>query len=140
MCRLNCGALATEIAGHLETALDLAARPVPDVVALLGRNCHMPNALTTPIHCVLHMEHLARVGARQLAERDGEAGGHAGQPTSAGSQQGGGVESNGSELPSSLCMGGGGPWGQQLAASLGARCGTVPFCADVEFYLCMICL
>lgn len=40
--------------------LELAATPVPVAVAALGRNCHMPNALQTPLHVILHVEHMVR--------------------------------------------------------------------------------
>ncbi|EFJ42871.1 hypothetical protein VOLCADRAFT_97046 [Volvox carteri f. nagariensis] len=47
--------MGSEIAGHLARALELRTEPVPVAVAALGRNCHMPNALQTPLHVVLHM-------------------------------------------------------------------------------------
>jgi hypothetical protein len=47
--RLGAGPLASEIAGHLRQALSLASTPPPAAVAQLGRNCHMPNALTSPL-------------------------------------------------------------------------------------------
>ncbi|KAF6260730.1 ADP-ribosylation/Crystallin J1 [Scenedesmus sp. NREL 46B-D3] len=50
---------AASIAGHLEKALQLQQTPHADAVQELGRNCHMPNALQTPIHAVLHHEWLA---------------------------------------------------------------------------------
>jgi hypothetical protein len=45
----------------------MAALDVPEAVAKLGRNCHFPNALTTPLHVVLHMEHLAAAAAAAAA-------------------------------------------------------------------------
>ncbi len=65
--------LAALVAGHLRQVLALAALPVPEATAKLGRNCHMPAALCTPLHVVLHMEHLAREERR--ARRGGGVGG-----------------------------------------------------------------
>ncbi|KAG2498090.1 hypothetical protein HYH03_003848 [Edaphochlamys debaryana] len=53
----RCGPLAPELAAHLRSCLALAATPVPEAVAKLGRNCHMPNALQTPLQVVLYVEH-----------------------------------------------------------------------------------
>ena len=45
-----CGPLCGELAGHLESAARLAATiPAEAVATLGGRNCHMPNALLTPL-------------------------------------------------------------------------------------------
>ncbi|KAJ9526617.1 hypothetical protein QJQ45_017626 [Haematococcus lacustris] len=52
--------LAGVIAGNLRHAMKLAALPPSTAIAELGRNCHMPNALTSPLQIVLHMEHRAR--------------------------------------------------------------------------------
>ncbi|GLI69252.1 hypothetical protein VaNZ11_013830 [Volvox africanus] len=52
--------LGPEIAGHLVRVLELRTTAVPVAVAALGRNCHMPNALQTPLHVVLHVEHMIR--------------------------------------------------------------------------------
>lgn len=50
--------LSAVIADHLQTALQLRDQPHLDAVQQLGRNCHMPNALQTPLHTVLHQEWL----------------------------------------------------------------------------------
>jgi ADP-ribosylglycohydrolase len=60
--------LAAAIAGHLDKVLQLQQTPHADAVQELGRNCHMPNALQTPIHAVLHHEWLA---AQQQQEQQG---------------------------------------------------------------------
>eukprot|EP00878_Enallax_costatus_P026811 GHUV01028811.1.p1 GENE.GHUV01028811.1~~GHUV01028811.1.p1 ORF type:complete len:145 (-),score=60.77 GHUV01028811.1:363-797(-) len=52
------GELAVSIADHLQKALQLQQQPHQDAVNQLGRNCHMPNALQTPLHAVLHQEWL----------------------------------------------------------------------------------
>lgn len=49
-------ALSNELAGHLERAVELAAKPHDEAVEALGRNCHAPNSVQTPLHAVLHAE------------------------------------------------------------------------------------
>jgi len=68
--------LGAEIAAELRRALALAGTPHLAATEALGRNCHMPNALTTPLHAVLHQEALAAAG------RSAE-GGAAGLPAAA---------------------------------------------------------
>lgn len=64
-----CGApeLAAEVAQRLARAAELRAEPVAVAVEELGRNCHMPNALQTPLQ-VRHAAHsgppLRLLGAR----------------------------------------------------------------------------
>jgi hypothetical protein len=48
------------VATQLRRAVSLAAVHPTEATAQLGRNCHMPNALTTPLQAVMHVEHLAR--------------------------------------------------------------------------------
>jgi ADP-ribosylglycohydrolase len=57
--------LAASIAGHLDRTLQLQQTPHADAVHELGRNCHMPNALQTPIHAVIHHEWLAKQQQQQ---------------------------------------------------------------------------
>eukprot|EP00887_Chlorella_sp_A99_P003938 scaffold11.g3938.t1 len=45
-----------EVAARLQQAADLAPLPPAEIVARLGRNCHLPNSLTTPLHVMLHLE------------------------------------------------------------------------------------
>ncbi len=45
----RCGALAPELAAHVARVLELRDTPVAKATAALGRNCHMPNALQTPL-------------------------------------------------------------------------------------------
>ncbi|KAF5831978.1 ADP-ribosylation/Crystallin J1 [Dunaliella salina] len=54
------GAMATQVSAHLSEAASLAALTPSSAVAQLGRNCHMPNALQTPLHIALHLEHRLR--------------------------------------------------------------------------------
>ncbi|KXZ44235.1 hypothetical protein GPECTOR_70g465 [Gonium pectorale] len=64
------GPNADELAAQLRGCLALRSSPVAEAVAALGRNCHMPNALTTPLQVVLHVEHLAaslRMGGDEAA-------------------------------------------------------------------------
>jgi hypothetical protein len=49
---------AADLADKLERALELQQQPHSVAVDVLGRNCHMPNALQTPLHTVLHQEWL----------------------------------------------------------------------------------
>lgn len=51
------------MAAALQATLDLAHLPPSEAAAALGRNCHMPAALQTPLQVVLHVEHLAATGA-----------------------------------------------------------------------------
>lgn len=60
--------LARLIASSLEQALALRSTPVPQAVAIMGRNCHMPNALTTPLHVVLHVEATAGHATPELSQ------------------------------------------------------------------------
>ncbi|WIA13004.1 hypothetical protein OEZ85_006614 [Tetradesmus obliquus] len=62
--------LSAAIAGHLEKVLQLQQTPHADAVQELGRNCHMPNALQTPIHAVLHHEWLAAQQQQQQQQAD----------------------------------------------------------------------
>lgn len=52
--------LAASVAGHLQRVLQLQQQPHTIAVQQLGRNCHMPNALQTPLHTVLHQEWLLK--------------------------------------------------------------------------------
>jgi hypothetical protein len=65
--------LAASIAGHLDRTLQLQQTPHADAVQELGRNCHMPNALQTPIHAVLHHEWLAAQQQHQQGEASASA-------------------------------------------------------------------
>jgi hypothetical protein len=48
--------------------------PHADAAKSLGRNCHMPSSLQTPLHVVVHMEHLAAQAAGK-GKSEGEAKG-----------------------------------------------------------------
>mmetsp|Transcript_31082 Transcript_31082/g.80970 ORF Transcript_31082/g.80970 Transcript_31082/m.80970 type:complete len:576 (+) Transcript_31082:133-1860(+) len=54
------GAMAAQVSAHLLEAASLAPLPLSCAVARLGRNCHMPNALQTPLLIALHLEHRLR--------------------------------------------------------------------------------
>jgi hypothetical protein len=85
--------LYSTIAAELQRVLGLAGKPIPEAVAVLGRNCHMPNALTSPLHVVLHMEARAAAavcaGQRSVAPAgaDGGRDGCAADQASGGEQQ-----------------------------------------------------
>lgn len=64
--------LAHKIADALEQAMQLRSTPVPQAVAIMGRNCHMPNALTTPLHVVLHMEASLGIAVQAAADSSPE--------------------------------------------------------------------
>lgn len=55
--------------------MDLAATPHAAAVDALGRNCHMPNAACTPLHAVLHREHLVTTGSGDDVVSNGSAAG-----------------------------------------------------------------
>lgn len=87
------GSMAAEVAGHLRTVLRLAHLPPADAAAQLGRNCHLPAALQTPLHVVLHLEGRlggardrvrgVRAGEALAEEASVRAGCGSGQPTAA---------------------------------------------------------
>eukprot|EP00775_Hariotina_reticulata_P011315 gene11315-11465_t len=57
--------LAADVADQLERVLDLQQQPHAVAVDVLGRNCHMPNALQTPLHTVMHQEWLLQQRPQQ---------------------------------------------------------------------------
>ena len=64
---------AEEISQWLRLALSLALKPPREAVPELGgRNCHMPNALTTPLHIVLHVEYLRTASSQDTARESTE--------------------------------------------------------------------
>ena len=50
-------ALWGEVALQLLRAAELAPLPPLEAAGILGRNCHLPNSLTTPLQVLLHLEH-----------------------------------------------------------------------------------
>lgn len=74
-------ALGTTVASHLRAVTALAHLSPCAAFAQLGRNCHMPNALTSPLHIVLHLEHLARATLGEMGNKD--RNGTAAQPAGA---------------------------------------------------------
>ncbi|KAG2442291.1 hypothetical protein HXX76_002377 [Chlamydomonas incerta] len=94
-----CGPLAAELADHLAKAHDLRGVPVPEATAVLGRNCHMPNALQTPLQVVMHVEYLVE----QQWQQEGASG-------TAGA---------GAQLPAEAYV-----WGVRLAVREGGCCAS----------------
>ncbi|GLC50861.1 hypothetical protein PLESTB_000440000 [Pleodorina starrii] len=115
--------LAPEIAAQLARALELRTTAVPAAVTALGRNCHMPNALQTPLHVVMHVEYLAaqmqtEVEARQ--EREKETGAEGGGGGGAAGANGGDPWVGGSpQLPAEAYT-----WGVRLAVREGGCCAS----------------
>lgn len=58
--------LWAEVADRLVLAAELAPLPPLEGTTRLGRNCHLPNSLQTPLQVLLHMEWKAAGGAQQL--------------------------------------------------------------------------
>jgi hypothetical protein len=66
--------LPAAISGHLDKVLQLQQIPHADAVQELGRNCHMRNALQTPMHAVLHHEWLvAQQQQQHQQQQDGSS-------------------------------------------------------------------
>lgn len=58
--------LWAEVADRLLQAAELAQLPPLEAATRLGRNCHLPNSLQTPLHVLLHLEWKQVGGALQL--------------------------------------------------------------------------
>ncbi|PNH12277.1 Crystallin J1A [Tetrabaena socialis] len=113
----HCGPLAPELAGHLRRVLQLRTTPVPEAVAELGRNCHMPNALQTPLLVVLYVEHLA--AGQSGGGSGGDAGGRGEGVVLRGGGSGGGDVVQAAVLPAEAFV-----WGVRLAVREGGCCAS----------------
>eukprot|EP00198_Chlamydomonas_reinhardtii_P003957 XP_001693293.1 predicted protein [Chlamydomonas reinhardtii] len=105
-----CGPLAAELADHLAKVHELRGVPVPEATAALGRNCHMPNALQTPLQVVMHVEHLVEQQRQQEAGVAGNAGEAKGGASAARA---------GAQLPAEAYV-----WGVRLAVREGGCCAS----------------
>ncbi|GFR40758.1 hypothetical protein Agub_g1370, partial [Astrephomene gubernaculifera] len=128
----SCGPLAPELASHLLRVLELRTTPVPEAVAVLGRNCHMPNALQTPLQVVLYTEHMASqlsssssADTRPSNDSNGSNGssstvcGGSGEGTSSSMQTELTSPSRGASLPPEAYV-----WGVRLAVREGGCCAS----------------
>ncbi|GLC39730.1 hypothetical protein PLESTM_000933600 [Pleodorina starrii] len=115
--------LAPEIAAQLARALELRTTPVPAAVTALGRNCHMPNALQTPLHVVMHVEYLAaqmQAEAEVRQEREKDKGAEGGGGGGAAGANGGDPWVGGwPQLPAEAYT-----WGVRLAVREGGCCAS----------------
>lgn len=63
------GSLWAEVAARLLQAAELAPLPPLEAAAQLGRNCHLPNSLQTPLQVVLHLEYRHAQQAQQAQQQ-----------------------------------------------------------------------
>ncbi|KAG2433550.1 hypothetical protein HYH02_012667 [Chlamydomonas schloesseri] len=103
------GPLAAELADHLAKAHELRGVSVPEATAVLGRNCHMPNALQTPLQVVMHVEHLVE----QQRQSQGQ------EAPAADGGVGAGTATPGAQLPAEAYV-----WGVRLAVREGGCCAS----------------
>lgn len=60
-------AIWRQVAERLQQAAALAHLPPREAVSILGRNCHLPGSLQTPLHVLLHLEWRLASGGDSVA-------------------------------------------------------------------------